>query len=163
VARPQTRTRRIYVKAPTAKRRFTSRIRGAGAKIAGIVPTKVIPAAVGAAGALALDMGWGYLPIPASLATGPLAPVARIAGALALGYAAKFVAGDKYAEEVTVGAITVTVYDLAKTWMQANVPSVPLSAYVGGMGYYSPARFSPMGVFVDGGSADDGGDCDPSY
>jgi hypothetical protein len=153
VSRPaRRRSPRRYARAITyrARKGFGGRVRSTGLKIAGLIPDKIIPAMVGAGGALLIDMGWGYIPIPAALQTGPLAPLTRIAAILAAGYLAKFVAGEKYAQEFTVGGLTVTIYDLAKTWMQTNVPSVPLSAFVGGMGYVNPARFSPMGAFVGG-------------
>jgi hypothetical protein len=160
--RRRSRSRRIYARARSAGRSFSSRLGGTSKKLFGMIPSKIIPAMVGAGGALAVDMAWGYLPIPASLQTGPLAPVTRIAAILGMGYAAKFIAGETYAQEFTVGGLTVTMYDLAKTWMQANAPnllapSAAAPAATTGMyvGYYNPARFSPnMGMYV-GDYADD--------
>jgi hypothetical protein len=89
-----------------------------------------IPAAVGGIGALALDLAWGYLPIPSALQTGMLAPLARLAGAVSIGIAAGMIAGKKFGREVTAGATVVTVYDLVKGWLKTNYPSLPLSMYL---------------------------------
>jgi hypothetical protein len=162
--RRASRPRRLYARARSAGRSFSSRLGGTSKKLFGMIPSKIVPAMVGAGGALAVDMAWGYLPIPASLQTGPLAPVTRIGAILAMGYAAKFVAGETYAQEFTVGGLTVTMYDLAKTWMQANAPnllapSAAAPAATTGMyvSYYNPARFSPnsMGMYVGDYTADD--------
>jgi hypothetical protein len=95
----------------------------------------LVPASIGAVGALGVDMLWGYLPIPDGLKTGVLAPVARLAAAVAVGYFAGMLGGKRFAQEVTVGAITVTAYDLFKGFLQTNVPGLTLSE----MGYLSPA------------------------
>ncbi|MGH6877266.1 MAG: hypothetical protein ACREHV_07795 [Rhizomicrobium sp.] len=138
------------------RRSARGRIRGFASRLGGFVPGSLVPAAVGAGGALGIDMLWGYLPLPANMQTGPLAPVARLALAALLGFGVGKFTSAKFGEEVTVGAVTVTVYDLIKAWLQANVPSIPLCTglFTDGLGEYSPAMFSPrrLGLFTDGAS-----------
>jgi len=74
----------------------------------------LMPSAVGGAGALALDVLLGVLPLPAAVKTGPMAPVAKIAGAVGLGYVAGMVVSRRTAEQIAAGALTVTFYNLAK-------------------------------------------------
>jgi hypothetical protein len=109
---------------------------------------RLLPAGVGALGALALDMALPHIPLPASLQTGPMAPIVRIVGAVAIGYAVGMVAGRKFSQEATAGALTVSIYDIAKGYIADQAaasappasPSPGTSAYVDGLGYYSAAR-----------------------
>lgn len=105
----------------------------------GYVKNTIIPAGIGAAGALGLDVLLGVLPIPVALQSPTLRPVLRIAGAIGLGYLASMVAGKSIGEQVTAGAITVTLYDVLKGVVQQAVPSIPLSGYDYDLGYMSPA------------------------
>lgn len=98
----------------------------------GFIGDTLIPSAAGAAGAVALDVLLGVLPLPASLKTGPMAPVVKIAGALGLGAAAGMVVNKRMANQIAACAVTVAMYQVAKT-MLAKVTGgrVPgLSAYV---------------------------------
>lgn len=128
----------------------------------------LVPATVGAAGALALDMGWALLPIPASLQTGPLAPVVRLAGAIGIGMLAGAVLGKKFGREAMAGAVVVTVYDTAKYYLKTAYPSLPglqglgrynagmvigrpmtTGMYVGHRGHHGRRRHNPdMGMYV---------------
>lgn len=101
----------------------------------------IIPASIGAAGALALDMAWGSLPLPATLTTGTLAPVTRIAGAIGIGVVVGMVAGRRNGALAGAGALTVTMYDLIKPYVASAFPQVP------GLGYWSPAR-QHLGSYV---------------
>jgi hypothetical protein len=113
---------------------------------------KLLPAAIGAGGAFALDMAWDRLPIPAQFKTGMAAPVVRIAGAVGIGLAAGMVGGKKFGDEAMAGALTVTIYDLLKAQMAPSVPATPttVSAYVRGLGYPTAARSAGyMGRYVN--------------
>ena len=112
----------------------------------------IVPAAIGAGGALALDMVWPHLTfLPPQLQSGPLTPVVRIAGAVGLGVVAGMVAGSRIGRNVAMGALTVTAYDIIKGYMAASMPapvptpaqsSLPPSAGVSG---YAPrlAGYAP--------------------
>jgi hypothetical protein len=125
-----------------------------------------MPALTGAAGAIALDVAFGYLPIPVALATGPLKNVVKAAGAVALTLIASRVVKKSTAEAMGIGALTVLAHDLAKETITKFAPSVKMDGmglYVNGMGslgYYSPAMPagsaqalpapSGMGLYVNG-------------
>lgn len=124
----------------------------------GFVGDTVIPAAVGGGGALMVDVLLGVLPLPATLKTGAMAPLVKVAAAVGLGYAAKMVVSRKTAEQLAAGAITVTLYNVAKGLLvKAGKGKIPgLSEYVGA---YPDALFydaasggvvNGMGEFVSG-------------
>jgi hypothetical protein len=133
---------------PSYRRRYQR----SGISVGSFVSGTLMPAAVGAAGALAIDLMWGYLPIPSVLMTGTFAPLARIAAAVAVGYAVGMVSTKGFGEEAMAGAVTVTLYDLAKSYIQSSMPNVTLGAYVGGigrgLGYIAPAINAGMGAYV---------------
>lgn len=111
---------------------------------AGFFSHAILPAGLGAMGALAIDIGWSSLPLPDALKTGPLAPVARMGGAVAIGFLAGAIGGRKIGEAVMMGGLIVTGYDLLKGYVQTALPQVTMSAYPGmaaypGMGYVNVA------------------------
>lgn len=133
-----------------------------GFNIKSIVQNDLIPAAIGGAGALGVDVALAMLPIPASWKAGPLAPITKIAGAIGIGMIAKMVVGKKTADAVTLGAITVTAYDIIKSQIRTLMPSLPLSEYVSGIGYVSPAYSLPyypsgVGEYVSGSPGNNNG------
>lgn len=124
----------------------------------GFIGDTVIPAAIGGGGAIAVDVLLGVLPLPASMKTGAMAPLVKVAAAVGLGYAAKMVVSRKTAEQLAAGAITVTLYNVAKGLLvKAGKGKIPgLSEYVGA---YPDALFydaasggvvNGMGEFVSG-------------
>lgn len=142
------RARRVSAASYTAVRRGPRvgrrrrRGGGAGRKFGGlisgnIVNSTVIPAAMGGAGALAVDVAWGFLPLPAAIKTGPMGPVAKAAGAIVLGALATKFVGKQIGEKVATGYLTVLAYNLARGMLQKAMPNVPLSGY--DLGYVSPA------------------------
>lgn len=137
----------------------------------GFIGDTLIPAAVGGGGALAVDVLLGLLPLPVAMKTGPMAPIVKVAAAVGLGFAAKTVVSRKMAEQLAAGAITVTLYNVAKAALvKAGKGKIPgLSEYVGaypdalfydgasggvvnGMGEFvsGPDEAPEMGEFVDG-------------
>ena len=102
-----------------------------------------MPAAVGASGALALDITLGFIPIPANFKTGPLGLATKLIGAIVLGNVAGNVMGKKQGERVTAGAVTVLAYDFIKRQIATNMPAVPLS---GSDFAYNP--YPSMGEYV---------------
>lgn len=100
----------------------------------------LMPSAVGAVGALGVDMVLGFVPLPANFKTGPLRPVVKGVAAVAIGMIANMVATRKTAEQITAGGLTVVLYDTAKTFVQQQFPALPLGMYetYPEMGYYSP-------------------------
>ena len=80
----------------------------------GFLTNTLMPSVVGGAGALALDVALGVLPLPPALKTGPMAPLVKIAGAVGLGMLAGKMVNRRVGEQIAAGAMTVQIYNLAK-------------------------------------------------
>lgn len=76
----------------------------------------IVPAVVGAAGAMVLDIGMSYLPLPASLQAGWARTAVQIAAALALGAIGGRIpfVGRRNAMLASGGALTVIAYNALK-------------------------------------------------
>lgn len=101
------------------------------ARAKGIVSENLKPAAIGAAGALALDVIVAKLPLPANLKTGPVSYAVRAVGAIALGMAAEKIGKLKHGTAVDLarGGLTVVIHDAGKALIRAQFPSLALAAY----------------------------------
>lgn len=105
----------------------------------------IIPAAVGALGAVGVDYALPY--IPANLRSPNTLPLWRIAGAFGIGWLVKMVAGPKAGAEATAGGLVVALYSFARQTMAAQgmMPGqlayggigqgAGLNRYLGGMGF----------------------------
>lgn len=100
--------------------------------IGGFVKDTLMPSVVGGAGALALDVAVGMLPLPPALKSGPMAPLVKAAGAVGIGMLAGQFLGRRTGEQVAAGALTVTVYNVARMMLvKASNGRIPgLSGYV---------------------------------
>lgn len=158
---PVKRRRRRNPLSTVARRRVVRRRRN---PITRGINAMFVPAMIGAGGALALDVAFGYLPIPANLAAGPLKHIVKAAGAVALSIIAGKVTKKSTAEAMGVGALTVIAHDMAKELVAKLAPSVKMDGvglYVHGLGYYSPGMPAgsaqqslpapaSMGLYVNG-------------
>lgn len=136
------RVKRIY--ASPKRRRRSRRSSGGGLSLRSITnPTGIIkqimPAAIGAAGALVFDIGYAMAPIPATWKAGPLAPLTKIGFIFAAGMLASNVAPKKLVGEAVAGALLVTAFDFIKSTVRTMAPTLPLNEYVSGLGYVSSA------------------------
>lgn len=113
---------------PVFKRR-SRRSGGGRVTFKGFATGTLIPSAIGAGGALGLDLVMGYVPLPAMLTTGMLRPVTRLAGAALIGWIASMVSSRQTAANVTAGAVTVVLYDTFKGWLKTAAPNLPLAGY----------------------------------
>lgn len=113
----------------------------------GLMRNMVMPAVTAASGALALDVLWGYAPIPANFKTGNLQYVAKAAGALLIGWAGSKVMKKSTAEAMAVGALTVVVHDAAKMLIATTMPSLHLGMVNSG---YPAGTFENVGEYVNG-------------
>lgn len=84
---------------------------------------QLVPAAYGAGGAIALNLALSYLPLPDVLKSGWPRHVTRLAGAMAVGYAARKFLGRR-GEAVGFGALTVVVYDIVKGLLATASPEI---------------------------------------
>lgn len=100
----------------------------------------VLPAVIGGAGALALDVGIGQLTmIPEDWKTGFKRTLLRAGAALAAGFAARRFAPAKYkpyVDAAMAGALTIVAYDNIKGYVQANYPDLALGMYDGDLAAY---------------------------
>lgn len=123
---------RAYRKRRSIRRRNPLSLRGMG----GGLMSQGMDALLGAGGAIVNDALMTYVPLPQIVKSGPLAILAKAAGAFGVGYLAAFALGKQRGAEMTKGALTVLAYQVVKP-MVATV--MPLSdATIEGMGYYSP-------------------------
>lgn len=105
----------------------------------------IVPASIGAAGALGVDIAMGYVRpmLPAGL-SGPLIdPLIKIGGAIGVGFVAGKVMGRRFGEQVTAGALTVAMYGIIKGFIQQAAPGL-VSEYVG-VGYYDDGTDDQIG------------------
>lgn len=110
----------------------------------GIAPT-LKAGAIGAAGALGLDLLWGYGAkyLPASLATGMAASAAKLLGSVLIGVIGNKLLRGK-GQAMAVGAATVAIHEIAKAQLASAMPSLPLGLYTP-MGAYLGVGTNAMG------------------
>lgn len=107
----------------------------------------VMPALTGAAGAIALDVAWANLPIPANMKTGYIGDAVKLVGAVALSTLAAKVVSKQAAENMGVGMITVQAYNMGRKLIAANLPGLKM----GGMGWVEAGYpVNDMGEYVSG-------------
>jgi len=125
------------------------------------IQSQVMDAATGAAGAVALSVALGYLPIPAQFKTGTFAPVTKGAVAIGLGMLLANVVKGSTAARMTQGALTVILADVMRGLVSQFAPNITLAgdsvdyyqddamnAYGDGMGY-TGSGFDPGGAMGD--------------
>lgn len=86
----------------------------------------LMPAGIGAIGAVGMDIVLGMLPLPAALKTGAVRPLLRLAGAMGMGLLAGMATNKRIGAQVLAGASTVVVYDMLRTMAQKAMPTIPL-------------------------------------
>jgi hypothetical protein len=106
----------------------------------GVVPT-LKAGAVGAVGALGVDLvvGYGAKYLPTSMQSGIALTAAKLVAAILVGTIGNKVLRGK-GKELAVGAVTVQLHDLAKAQLMAAMPSLPLGQY------------QPMGAYFGAGT-----------
>lgn len=98
----------------------------------GMLTENIKPAAVGAIGALGIDIIWGKLPVPASLRSGMIKYPVKAALAIGLGMMAEKVLPkdmQKHAVDVVRGSLTVILHEAGKGMIQQKYPTLALAAY----------------------------------
>jgi hypothetical protein len=149
VAAPVHRRRRSHSRRRVTRLRRNPMRGFGGFSVKRFLNDTLIPAGVGAAGALAVDVALGYTAayIPVSLQTGIMHTGVKLAAAVGIGMVAGASMGKKFGEEAMAGAITVTLYDLLKSQVKSIMPTLPLSGY--NMGWVSPGmQIGGLGTYV---------------
>jgi len=111
----------------SVKRKSRARPNPVGFNLDRFLKTSVMPSAIGAAGALALDVVMNKLPIDEATKAGPMRPLIKGVGAVGIGMLANMVTTRRNAEQITAGALTVAMYDAAKTFLSTQFPALGLS------------------------------------
>lgn len=147
-------------RARRAHRRYRARHFNPRFNVRGIVRETLVPAGIGAGGAILTDIAYAYASpyLPAALQSGMLPVVAKLAVALGVGFAAGKVSGRRIGTAVTLGGVTVVAYGALRGALSSALPTVKglsggLQDYVDystsgrtgaymkppGMGFISPA------------------------
>jgi hypothetical protein len=127
------------------------------------VTDAVLPAALGAGGALGVDIAIGAMGfIPPEWKAGTRRTLLRAGVAVAIGVAARMLLPSKFhkvASQAVAGALTVTAYDAAKTFVAQQFPDLTLGMYDGDLGAYErvgydslPTLRGGVGAYVPAGS-----------
>ncbi|MDH5654201.1 MAG: hypothetical protein OEZ39_20280 [Gammaproteobacteria bacterium] len=104
-----------------------------------IFKNQVIPAATAGAGAVVLDVGYGFLPIPENLKMGPMRHVVKGAAAIGLGMLAGMVVKKPTAEQLATGALTTVFHQAYRDLLAQFAPQIALGVYeteLQGLGVY---------------------------
>jgi uncharacterized membrane protein YeaQ/YmgE (transglycosylase-associated protein family) len=137
-----------------ARRRYRRNPSGGRFTLRGFTTHTLVPSTIGAIGALGVDMALNLLPVPVAMKTGIMAPVTRIAGAVAIGALVGMVANRRMGEQAAAGAITVVLYDTIKGMIGAKVPGLHgLYGDYPTMEYVSPAATvdADLGAYLPAG------------
>ncbi len=108
-------------------RRHNPRVAGLGAFKPRAILNTLIPAGIGAIGAIGLDVALSYVPLPAQFQSGLWKNVTRIVGAVGLGVVAGMVVGRQKGQQVALGALTVASYTIIRDLVKENFPQLNLS------------------------------------
>ena len=106
----------------------------------------LVPAAYGAAGALAMNIAYGYLSpsLPATLTTGYVPALVKGAAAVGLGMLIGKFMSRQDGVYATVGGLTVVLLGLVTPMIQSAAPTLPGLSGLAGYGDYIPQR---MGAY----------------
>jgi len=99
----------------------------------------LMPAVQGAAGAIANDVVFGFIPLPVQFKAGYIGIAAKATQAVLLGMALSRVIGVNAAKQMTAGALTVLAYQTIKPMVAGIVP---------GLGYEGAGYAPDMGEFI---------------
>jgi len=101
--------------------------------LGGFLSGSLIPAAIGAGGAIAVDLLVSNAPLPQTLRQGTVTPaVVRVAASLLIGFGVALVGGEGMGANAAAGGMIVTIYNLVRNYMQQNMPNVKMNRYLSG-------------------------------
>lgn len=137
---PAPRKRRTARRSSTAATHHRKYRRNPSVRLGGI-GAMLKPAAMGAMGALGVDLITGYLPLPLAIKVSPARHLIKGLLAIGIGMVMKGNLGRNMAQ----GALTVAMHDASKEAVLMVAPSLQLGAEptvddLAGIGYYNPAQ-----------------------
>jgi hypothetical protein len=127
------RRRRRARSAPARRRRYRRNPSARG--FIGQLTAPLMPAVIGAGGAIANDIAWGFLPLPINLKSGYIGVAGKAVLAVGLGIALSRVIGQSNAKQMTAGALTVLAYQTLGPVVRGALPAAPVGEYISGIGY----------------------------
>ena len=141
VSNPRRRRRRPARRRATVRRRRNPAGRMTMRKV---MNDLLLPSATAGAGALALDILWGFVPVPPEIKTGPMRHVAKGLGAIVLGQLVGMVGTRRMGDTMAMGALTVVFHSAFREMTAQFMPNVNLGYYSAGanagydpqLGYY---------------------------
>ncbi|MGH7745384.1 MAG: hypothetical protein ACREQ5_11420 [Candidatus Dormibacteria bacterium] len=122
-----------------------------GLNFRSITSETVIPAGIGAVGAIGLDVVYAYATpyLPNALTTGMIPYLVKLAGALGLGMVAGKIMGRSRGHMVALGATTVVAYGAIKGALSTALPTVKgLSGYADFVDYSVAPRPPGVGAYL---------------
>lgn len=114
-----------------------------------LVSNSLLPAGIGAGGAIAADIALAYLPLPTFLQTGIGNTIAKILAALGVGFAVGKVAGKNNGHVAALGGLTIVAYSTLKSYL---APTLGTSVKgLSGLADFQDYRIGPdsaMGAYM---------------
>lgn len=145
-------TRRKRRRNPRRKsyRRHRTRARSRNPFSTSSIKNAAVPAAIGAAGALAMSIGYGYLStyLPASLQTSWGAVAVKAAAAIGIGFLVSKFMSRSDGQAATVGGLTVVAVGAITPLISSAVPSLPGLSGLRGLNDYVPYRRPGVGAYM---------------
>jgi len=109
----------------------------------------LMPAAIGAGGAIGLSIAYSFLSpyLPSQLTSGYFPALVQAAGAIGLGMLAGRFLGRQSGTYVTLGGLTVVLVNAITPIVQSSVPGLPALSGLGRVGDYVPYQRG-MGAYM---------------
>lgn len=107
----------------------------------------IVPAAIGGAGAVGVDILLAYLPLPATFQSGWGNYLAKIAGSFGVGYLGGMALGREKGHLITAGALTVTAYTILRALAQQSLGTSVKG--LSGLADFRDYRRAAMGAYMD--------------
>jgi hypothetical protein len=107
----------------------------------------LVPAAIGGAGAVGLDILLAYIPLPATFQSGWGNYAAKLAGSFGIGYLGGMALGKEKGHLITAGALTVSLYTILRALAQQSLGTSVKG--LSGLADFRDYRRAGMGAYMD--------------
>jgi hypothetical protein len=110
----------------------------------------IVPAAIGAAGAIAMSIAYGYASpsLPATLSTGYFPTIVKAAAAIGIGMLVGKFMSRQDGQYATMGGLTVVLVGAITPLISSATPSIPGLSGLAGYGDYIPYSKPGMGAYM---------------
>lgn len=111
----------------------------------GFMSNNLVPAGIGAGGAILADISLAYLPLPSFLQTGIGNTLAKVLAAIGVGFVVGKAAGKNNGHLATAGGLTIVAYSTLKSYL---APTLGTSVKgLSGLADFADYRIGPEGAF----------------